>query len=51
VKKIRPLYHTGKNGVKTGETLTRINQECRRETFEAEARRAKRSDDVAGIYE
>jgi hypothetical protein len=48
---MRPVYHTGKNGVKAGEMLTRINQECRREAFEAEARRAKGSDDVAGIHE
>jgi hypothetical protein len=39
VNKMRSVYHTGKNGVKAGETLTRINQECRREAFETEARR------------
>jgi hypothetical protein len=32
-------YHTGKNGVKAGETLARIIHECRREAFEPEARR------------
>jgi len=36
---MRPLYHTGKNGVKASETLTRINQECRRERFETEPSR------------
>ena len=36
---MRPMYHTGKNGVKTGKTLTRIIHECRREAFETEARR------------
>ena len=76
VNKMRPVYHTGKNGVKTGEMLTRIIHECRREAFEPEARRgfsqvrptqaywqsveeaerekprrARGSDDVAGIHE
>ena len=37
--KMRPMYHTGKNGVKAGETLTRMIHECRREAFEPEARR------------
>ena len=76
VNKMRPVYHTGKNGVKADETLTRIIHECRREVFETEARRgfshvrpteayvqsveeaererprrARGSDDVAGIHE
>jgi hypothetical protein len=38
--KMRLMYHTGKNGVKAGETLTRIIHECRREAFETEARRS-----------
>jgi hypothetical protein len=37
-KKMRSMYHTGKNGVKAGKTLTRIIHECRREAFETEAR-------------
>jgi len=37
--KMRPMYHTGKNGVKAGKTQTRIIHECRREAFEPEARR------------
>ena len=36
---MRPMYHTGKNGVKAGKTQTRIIHECRREAFEPEARR------------
>jgi len=39
VNKMRPVYHTGKNGVKARETLTRIIHECRCEAFEPEARR------------
>ena len=39
VNKMRPVYHTGKNGVKAGVTLARIIHECRREAFEPEARR------------
>ncbi len=39
VNKMRLMYHTGKNGVKAGEMLTRIIHECRREAFETEARR------------
>jgi hypothetical protein len=39
VNKISLMYHTGKNGVKEGKTLTRIIHECRREAFEPEARR------------
>ena len=31
VNKTSPMYHTGKNGVKAGETLARIIHECRRE--------------------